>query len=342
MPEQNGSGRVFDLHAHYVAPELIETLAREGGKHDLGVREEAEGRRRAVLAGVPTGLPLLPPLSNVPARLAWMDGADVARQLVAGWMDLAGYHLEPAAAQWLARLQNETTADLVRTHPDRFLGAAMVPLQDPALAADELRHAVRTLGLRAVQIGTNVNGLGLDEPELDPFWAAVSEADVPIVVHPAELGGPERQRRYFMHILVGNPSETTWAAGALLLGGVLERFPNLRVLLVHGGGFVPYQMGRLSRGFAAAPPNAKARATRPPESFANALYFDSILHDARALRYLVAVAGAGHVVAGSDYPFPMQDTQPRQTIEGLGATWSDTNAMLFGNAERLLGAGASA
>lgn len=328
----------FDAHAHFIPPELIEGIARDGGPHGLTVREEPDGRRRAVLAGRPAGLPFLPALSDVSARLAWAERTGVGRQLVAGWMDLAGYHLEVAAGRWLARLQNETLAAFVRVHPDRFFGAAMVPLQDPEGAADELRHAVGHLGLRAVQIGTNVNERGLDEPELDPFWRVVAELGVPVIVHPAELGGPDRLRRYFLHILVGNPSETTLAAGALLLGGVLERFPPLRVLLVHGGGFLPYQLGRMVRGFTAAPPHFRARATRPPDSFLPSLYFDTIVHDTRALRYLVDIVGASQVVLGSDCPFPLQDPDPCAALDALDdLPVTAREAIRSGNAERLLG-----
>jgi len=328
----------FDLHAHYVAPELIEDLATHGARHGLSVREESAGHRRAILGDRPAGLPFLPALSDVSGRLAWADRAGVGRQLVASWMDLAGYHLDSAAGRWLARLQNETLAAFVRTHSDRFVGAATVPLQDPAGAAAELRYAVRELGLRAVQIGTSVNDRGLDEPELDPFWAAAQDLGVPVIVHPAELGGPDRLRRYFLHILVGNPSETTLAAGALLLGGVLERFPGLRVLLVHGGGFLPYQLGRLVRGFAAAPPAFRARATSPPDTFLPAIYFDTIVHDTRALRYLLDVVGVSQVVIGSDYPFPLQDAAPCASLDALpDLPAPDREAILSGNAERLLG-----
>lgn len=327
----------FDFHAHYVAPELIEGLARDGRQHGLTVRDEAEGRRRAILGDRPAGLPFLPALSDLSGRLAWADRAGVGRQLVAGWMDLAGYHLDSAAGRWLARLQNETLAAFVRSHSDQFIGAAMVPLQDPSGAADELRYSVRELGLRAVQIGTSVTDRGLDEVELDPFWEAVEDVRVPVIIHPVELGGPDRLRRYFLHILVGNPSETTLAAGALLLGGVFERFPGLRVLLVHGGGFLPYQLGRLVRGFAAAPPAFRARATRPPDNFLSALYFDTIVHDARALRYLLEIVGASQVVIGSDYPFPLQDGAPCASLNALpDLSAADRESILSGNAERLL------
>jgi aminocarboxymuconate-semialdehyde decarboxylase len=329
---------MLDVHSHYVAPELIETLAREGARWGISVREEDEGRRRAVLGDLPTGLPFLPPFSSLELRAGALEKAGVRRQLVSGWMDLAGYHLDPKAGAWLARVQNETIADLAGREPERYIGAAMVPLQDPSLAAEELRCAVWNLGMRAVQIGTNVGGRGLDEPELDQFWVAAQELNAAVVVHPAELGGPERLRRYFLHILVGNPSETTLAAGALLLGGVLERFPRLRVLLVHGGGFLPYQLGRLRRGFQAAPPAYKARATRSPEQFISSLYFDTILHDPGALRYLIETVGVSQVVVGTDYPFPIQDADPQTLLAQVdNLTPEDRQAIQTRNAERLLG-----
>lgn len=332
----HGTG-AFDFHAHYIAPDLIAALARDGGAHGITVRDEPDGKRRAVLGGKPAGLPFLPGLSDLSARLAWAEKAGISRQLVAGWMDLAGYHLDPAAGAWLTRVQNETLSAFIKSQGGRFVGAAMVPLQDPAAAAAELRHAVGALGLQAVQIGTNINDKGLDEAEFDPFWAAVEETGVPVIVHPAELGGADRLRRYFMHILVGNPSETTLAAGALLLGGVLERFPSMKVLLVHGGGFLPYQLGRMVRGFTAAPPHFKARATRPPTAFFGSLFFDTILHDTRALRYMIDIVGPSQVVLGSDFPFPLQDPAPLATLAAVdGLSEADRAAILSGNADRLL------
>jgi aminocarboxymuconate-semialdehyde decarboxylase len=307
---------LFDVHAHYVSPALIERLAQEGAEYGIAIADEG-GRRRAIVGGRPAALPFLPKLSDVVERLAWMDGCGIRRQLVASWMDLAGYHLPAPAGAWFARAQNESLAAFVASHRERFSAAAMVPLQDPVAAAAEVRHAVRTLGLEAVQIGTSVAGRGLDDPAFDPFWAALVETNVPLIIHPAELEGSEQARRFFLHILVGNPSDTTAAAAALIFGGVLERFPALRVLLVHGGGFVPYQFGRLERGFSVAPPQYRAKSTRPPSAFLGNFFFDTIVHDHKALRYLVDTVGAERVLVGTDYPFPLQDLDPEATLAEL-------------------------
>jgi aminocarboxymuconate-semialdehyde decarboxylase len=307
---------VVDVHAHHVGTDAIERIRDEGEDH--GVRLVTNnGVTRVEVAGHLSGLPLIPQLSDVAARLAWMDAAGVDIQLVAPWMDLAGYDLDEDAGRWLAEVQNASLASLATAHPDRFHPVAAVPLQAPVVAAQVLRHAVTELGHRAVQIGTHVNEEGLDDPALDVFWDTVTELDVPVIVHPAELNVPERVRRLFLHILVGNPSETTFAAAALLLGGVLERHPRLRVLLVHGGGFVPYQFGRIERGFTTAPPALRSRASGSPRRFLDQLYFDTILHDEDALGHLLTFAGSGHVALGSDYPFPMRLDDPVGSLDAL-------------------------
>lgn len=306
--------RCLDIHAHHVGQPLVDRINAEGARHDVKIVKGADGATRIAVGGRLTGMPLIPPLNDETARLKWMDEAGIDIQLLSGWMDLAGYHLPAESAQWLARAQNETLAGMVSQRPDRYAAAAMVPLQDAALAADELRHAVQTLGHRAVQIGARVEEEGLDAPQFDAFWAAAQELNVPVIIHPADLAVPPRIRRLFLHILVGNPSETTFAAAALLLGGVFDRFPKLRVLLVHGGGCVPYQFGRIDRGRVTAPPFAKGSVKNPLAQYADNLYYDTVLHDDAAFQYLIARVGAGKVALGSDYPFPLRDPDPVKFI----------------------------
>ncbi|MFN7087893.1 MAG: amidohydrolase family protein [Burkholderiales bacterium] len=330
--------RCLDIHAHHVGEPVIRRIGDEGARHGVRVVKTDDGATRLEVGGRVTGMPLLPTLVDEAARLNWMDEAGIAVQLVSGWMDLAGYHLAPEAGQWLARVQNEALAELVAARPDRYVAAAMVPLQAPELAAEELRHAVRALGHRAVQIGARVEEEGLDAPAFDAFWRAAEELGVPVIVHPADLAVPPRLRRLFLHILVGNPSETTFAAAALLLGGVFDRFPKLRVLLVHGGGCVPFQFGRIARGRTAAPPAARGAVKLPLERYTPNLYYDTVLHDEPALRYLIERAGAAQVALGSDYPFPLRDPDPAKNIikikelsdNGKRAVCWDTGAGLLG------------
>jgi len=160
---------------------------------------------------------------------------------------------------------------------------------------------------------------------------------VPVIVHPADLAVPPRLRRLFLHILVGNPSETTVAAAALLLGGVFDRFPQLRVLLVHGGGCVPYQFGRIDRGRVAAPPVARGPVRKSLDQYAGNLYYDTVLHDDEALNYLIRRVGANHVALGSDYPFPLRDADPVQTVKRTGSAHDDERAICWDTGAALLG-----
>ncbi len=306
--------RCLDIHAHHVGKPLVDRINAEGEKHGVKIVKGEDGATRISVGGRLTGMPLIPPLNDEAARLKWMDEAGIDVQLLSGWMDLAGYHLPAESGQWFTRAQNEVLAEMAAQRPDRYVAAAMVPLQDATLAAAELRHAVKTLGHRAVQIGARVEEEGLDAPQFDAFWGAAQELDVPVIIHPADLAVPPRMRRLFLHILVGNPSETTFAAAALLLGGVFDRFPKLRVLLVHGGGCVPYQFGRIDRGRITAPPFARGSVKNPLGQYAHNLYYDTVLHDDDAFRYLVERVGAGQVALGSDYPFPLRDPDPVKFI----------------------------
>ncbi len=330
--------RCLDIHAHHVGRPLMDRINADGAQHGVKIVKGEDGATRIEVGGRLTGMPLIPPLNDEAARLKWMDEAGIDVQLLAGWMDLAGYHLPVASGQWFARAQNEALAAIVAARPDRYAAAAMVPLQDAGAAAAELRYAVQQLGHRAVQIGARVEEEGLDAPQFDAFWAAAQELNVPVIIHPADLAVPPRIRRLFLHILVGNPSETTFAAAALLLGGVFDRFPRLRVLLVHGGGCVPYQFGRIDRGRVTAPPMARGVVKNPLGQYANNLYYDTVLHDDAAFQYLIERVGSSQVALGSDYPFPLRDPDPvnfikknnkLNDIQRRSVCW-DTGAALLG------------
>ena len=333
-----GAPRCLDLHAHHVGQPVIDRINAEGASRGIRVVKSEDGATRLEVGGRLTGMPLLPTLIDDAARLKWMDEAGIDVQLVSGWMDLAAYHLDAPAGQWFARVQNEALAEIVTRRPDRYAAAAMVPLQSSELAADELRYAVTKLGHRAVQIGARIEEEGLDTPALDPFWRAAEEMNVPIIVHPADLSVPPRIRRLFLHILVGNPSETTFAAAALLLGGVFDRFPRLRVLLVHGGGCVPYQFGRIDRGRVAVPQFARGPIKHSLDHYADNLYYDTVLHDDSALEFLIRRMSADHVALGSDYPFPLRDVDPIASVGRItGLSSEERRAICWHTGARLLG-----
>jgi aminocarboxymuconate-semialdehyde decarboxylase len=212
-----------------------------------------------------------------------------------------------------------------------------IPLQDPARAAAELDFAVRDLGMAGVQIATTVDGTDLDEAGLDPFWEAADDLGCLIVLHPCDpLPGVDLSRN-FLDNMVGRPAESTIAVGHLLFSGVLERFPGLVICVVHGGGFVPYQLGRMQRGFDAVPKLAAGNITTAPSELARRLYYDTVLHDPAPLAFLVERVGADHVLMGTDYPFPMGDPTPVDTVNAIpGLSDEQRRLILGGNVTRLL------
>jgi aminocarboxymuconate-semialdehyde decarboxylase len=213
---------------------------------------------------------------------------------------------------------------------------ATAPLQDGRLAAEELRYAVR-LGMRAVQIGSHVAGRNLDDPDHDPFWRVCQDEGLFILIHPVQPLGAPRFDRYGFVYLVGNPTEVGLAGACLILGGVLERFPALTVCLVHGGGPLPYQFGRLDHGFATRA-DTQETATIPPREQLKRLYFDTLTYSEPALRYLIDLVGPEHVLFGTDTPFPIAERDPLRLIQSriAGLPAGDQALILGGNAERLI------
>jgi aminocarboxymuconate-semialdehyde decarboxylase len=210
-------------------------------------------------------------------------------------------------------------------------------MQAPKQAADELRHAVRVLGLSGAQIGSNIAGRNLDDPELEPVWATAAEVGAFILVHPINVAGMDRLGSYYLNNLIGNPLDTTIAAACLVFGGVLERHPSLKICLAHGGGFVPYQGGRFVHGWQVRD-EPKKRLAKPPTDSLRRFYFDTIVHSAEVLEFLVGSAGSGRVLLGSDYPFDMGMPDGVLQVKNLSIPAADQAAILGGQARILLGA----
>ena len=211
-----------------------------------------------------------------------------------------------------------------------------MPLQDPELAAGELR-ALMDSGFAGAEIAASVNGTYLGDNRFAPFWAAAEATGALVFVHPTTRGFADPVfGDYYLSNLVGNPMETTIAAAHMVLAGVLERHPDLRVLLAHGGGALPALRGRLGHGWSQVAP-ARARLTEPPERSLRRFYYDTVTFDPAVLRELVAFAGADRVLLGSDYPFDMADARPADTVAAAGLDPDEERAVLGGNAARLLG-----
>lgn len=255
------------------------------------------------------------------------------------------YWAKPEHALDLARLLNDHIAGIVREHPDRFTGLGTLPMQAPDMAVRELERCVRELGMPGVQIGTNVNGKNLDDAGVFEVLKAAEELGACVFVHPWDVLARERMGKYWLPWLVGMPAETCLAIASVIFGGVLERLPRLRICFAHGGGSFPGTFGRIQHGFEARPDlcavdNAVAPEAyvRRPDGTPARFFVDSLVHDARALRYLVDLMGAERVALGSDYPFPLGEQRPGALIESMrDLSAQERERLLSGTAREFLG-----
>ena len=219
------------------------------------------------------------------------------------------YWAEPSAASELSRMVNEFTAKEVRRHPDKWIGLATVPLQDADLAVRELSYAIKDLGLRGVVTGSNVNGRGFDEESFQPFFEKVEELAVPLFIHPNNPAGIERTPDYYLTNFLGYPLESTIAAAKLVFGGVLDRYPKLKICLSHAGGVLPFLLGRLEHGRSMRP-EAGEHCRHPFPYYLKNFYVDTITFRADTLRFVLSIMPREHVFMGTDYPYDMAETDP--------------------------------
>lgn len=325
-----------DVHAHCIPSSFREWLEGSGRGHGVEILETGKGRCVRFNGRFTSG-PMRESLGDLPQRLTDMDRMGIHTQLLAGWIDLAGYDLEDAAAVSYSRAHNDCLAEEAAQHPDRLRAMANLPLQDPAAAARELHRAIDELGMAGAQVATTVGPDWIDRAGLDAVWETAEAMGALVILHPmAPLTGVTLDR-YFMDNSVGRPAETTIALAGLIYSGVFDRFPDLRLCAVHGGGFLPFQIGRLDRGYEAKPELAAQQASRLPSDYLQGLYVDTVVHDPRVLRFLVDLMGADRVLMGTDYPFEMGEDDPVALIDAVpGLEPAQREAILTGNAQRLL------
>ena len=322
---------IVDVHAHIVPPGVLPRLLENAGRY--GVRmEHASGQHRAIMGSF-VSRPFAPFLSYVRERLEAMDQQGVDVQLLSGWVELFGYDLSAEDGARFARMQNEAMAEVVALHPERFVGMASVPLQDGALAAKALREA-HGAGFKGAMSGTQPKGKGgvLDDSSLRPFWEAADALGALVFIHPVFESGDDRVHDYGMANAVGRITDTLIAVSRLIYAGHVTRYRNARIVAGIGGAALPYVVGRLRRNYTLD----KAKLADPDAALA-AMYYDTIVQDTRALRFLADVVGADRIMMGSDMPFPIGDLAPLRIVEDTPFSAGERASIDGGLAARLLG-----
>ena len=325
---------VIDVHSHYVSPRALATAQDDPDPYGVMLKGPPGGPLALLTPGQPPVRPALgPPLTDLPGRLMDLSRLGVTQQVVGPWIDVAAYSATgEQGGRWSRVLNESLAADLVELAAgQRLVGSATLPIQDGARAAEELEYAVAELHFVGAMIGTNAAGRNLDDPDLAPLWAAADRLRTPIVLHPANVLAADRLMTYQFPTLLGYPFETTVAASALIFGGVLDRYPNLTPVLCHGGGALPYQIGRLTHGYHARP-EIRMHDPAPPLDYLRRFYYDTLLFHQPALHYLIETVGADRVVLATDLPFDMGDPDPVGFVQHAGLSEPDVRAILGMNA----------
>jgi aminocarboxymuconate-semialdehyde decarboxylase len=329
----------IDIHFHAVPRLLADALRRREFDDAVEVVAAPDGERLVFHAPpsvvVEPNVRLKSSQYDEPLILQAMDQRKLDAVAVSLPPELFLNWTSPELGERLARTVNDGFAQMARTCPDRFLPLATLPIQDGPRAARELERAVLGLGLKGAAICTHVNGRDLDDPGVVPVLAMAERLDVPLFLHPQNAGDISRIKEYHLWNVIGFPLETVTAASRLIASGAFERLPNLKIVLAHGGGFFPYQIGRLDHGYRVHPA-AFQGLPKPPSAYLGNVYCDSLTHDGQSLRFLIDRVGADHVVLGTDYPFSMRHDAPVDAVVELGLPAGQQKAVLGGTLAKLL------
>ena len=342
MAEQDPAEAV-DVHGHAVPRAFLDEVVRH---RPFGVEAETAGGKYLVtFPGQKRLRPVAGFMLDTADRGGWFAEQGVSHQVVAPWLDLHGQEL-PAAdgARWVALL-NDAVAESVADPARRMSGHATVHLADADAAAQELRRAVRELGLRSAMLPSSFPGGRLSEPRFDALWAAAVELGVPVVLHPA-TNAPANEELLGLYpslnALFARQVDITMAAAELMMAGVFDRFPDLRLVMVHGGGLLPYQIGRFDRdakGLGHREGEMSGGMLRLPSEIAQHIFYDTVLMRAESVRFLLDYAGSGQVLIGSDFGAAIKERSGIQVTAAARAASADPavlRAVLDGNANRIL------
>lgn len=275
------------------------------------------------------------PFDDINVRLETMDRQGIDMQVVSH-MPNFGYWADRDLSEQIVIAANTLIADMVRDHPRRFVGLCLVSLQFPEVAARQLADAMASMGMRGVEIGTYVNGMDLDDERLEPFWAAAERLGALVFIHPSGSTLGERVAKYYLSNIIGNPLDTTIALSHLIFGGVLERYPRLKIVAAHGGGYLPSYLPRSDHGFEVRP--EAQTIPHPPSYYLRRVWVDALVYQPDNVAHIIRTLGASQVVLGTDYPFDMGEEQPLSVLDGVSDLSSaDRERITCGNALQLLG-----
>jgi aminocarboxymuconate-semialdehyde decarboxylase len=323
---------VIDFHAHLMLPELYAIT----GPHTMFVKSNtdptmSEEARQGVREREAV---LVARMSDATERIARMDAMGVDMQVLSSSLvQQTTYWAEPHESLRMERMLNDRMAAVVAANPKRLIGLGGVPLAAPALAVAELKRCMGELGLAGVGISTTARDMELGDAALRPFWEKAEELGAVVYIHPAG-NASARFEKWYLWNSIGQALEEAMAIASLMYEGILDAFPRLKICISHGGGYMPYYMGRIARNYLEKPAT-RVNMKKSPAEYLRMLYYDSCVYETAVLEALVKRVGADRVVLGSDYP--VGEPKPVEFVESCGLTAEERERIIGVNAAWLFG-----
>lgn len=330
--------RVIDIHCHLATPETRKQASEhakpEYEPYDYFMGADSVEHNRMMIPSIADKL------AEPGPRLADMDAMGVDVQGLATFVSEYYYWTPGRLGADLARRQNTHLSEVAASSARFEVFGATVPLQDVDRAISEMDYAIDELGARGLQIGGTIDGHNLDEPRFRPFWQAVAARGVPVILHPSGYPEGNRFSDYFLTNCIGNPLETMVAATRMIFSGLFEELPGLKLILLHGGGYLPFYASRADHTWKVRPETRAAIPDHPPSHYMKGLYYDTMVFQPLYLRHLIDVVGADRVMLGTDHPFDMGETDPVGLVNSVdGLSDADRQAICGGTAATLFGLG---
>ena len=328
--------KIIDIHTHFFAEYTFEEVPKEYSTEAPTIVEKS-GTEAYVLTGKSAPIRVSKAFYSVKERIEEKSKEGVDIEVLSVHPSMFFYHVKVERAKVFSQLLNNAIYNIIRDNPDDFAGLANVPMQDVPSAIEEMTRAVKKLNMIGVELGSHINGRNLSDAVFWPFYKKAEELGALLFIHPNPINsiGGDRMSRYNLGLTIGNITETTLAAGSMILGGVFKEFPNLKVCYAHGGGFIPYQIGRLDQAFNIR--HSSNGLKEPPSYYLNKIFVDTNVFNMKALEFLVNQMGEGsNVILGSDSPMDMHDHEIVSKIRALGLRDDKEKQILGGNMYKLL------
>jgi len=320
----------IDIHTH-IMPDKMPNWARKFGYGDF-IHLEHRNCKACMMKGDKLFREVEDNCFEPTLRMKEMDETNVTIQVLSTIPVLFNYWAKPKDGFETSRFLNDHIANTVFKNPDRFIALGTVPLQDIDLAISEMERCVVELKMPGLEIGSNINGINLGDPIFFPFYKRAEELGCSLFIHPWEMMGEQQMQQYWLPWLVGMPAETSRAICSMIFGGVMEKFPKLKLAFAHGGGSFPATIGRIEHGFNVRPDLVAIDNAVNPKKYIGKFWIDSLVHDEKSMQFIIDVMGENAICLGSDYPFPLGEHHPGKLIEEMNFNPSLTEKLLFQNA----------